>query len=177
MVEATKQLDEKYCQDCGKVIKIKAELCPYCGVRQSRPPTQTMSFGDAVTNCLINNYANFRGRASVSEYWLFVLFTMILSFFVGMLDAFVFGFEWDDPMWFSDILTLVLFLPSVGAWIRRLHDVGKSGWWTLLGLTIIGIIPLFIWSVTQGDDYTNDYGEVPTNTLEKSNNQINYNNY
>ncbi len=176
-METSKQLDEKFCGDCGKVIKIKAEICPYCGVRQSRSPTQTMSFGDAITNCLINNYANFRGRASVSEYWLFILFTMILGFFVGILDALVFGFEWDDPMWFSDILSLVLFLPSLGVGVRRLHDVGKSGWWILSGILILPLLLLFIWSVTQGDDHPNEYGEVPTNTLEKSNNQIDYNNY
>lgn len=34
----TKNVDEKFCSDCGSVIKIKAEICPKCGVRQMPAP-------------------------------------------------------------------------------------------------------------------------------------------
>lgn len=142
---------------------------------RSGRPEHVMSFADAITNVLFNNYMGFKGRASRSEYWFYTLFTVILGFLTGIVDGVVFGWEFDDPMWFSDILSLALFLPSLAVWIRRLHDVGKSGWWTLIGITIIGLIPLFIWSVSEGDDHPNDYGAVPTNTLERDMND--YTNY
>ena len=144
---------------------------------QSGRPAQMMSFADAFTNCLFNNYAGFSGRASRSEYWFWVLFTILASIVTGIADAFVFGLELGSPTWFSDILSLALLLPGWAVWFRRLHDVGKSGWGTLIAITIIGIIPLFIWSVSEGDANPNEYGEVPTNTLEKSNDQTDYNNY
>jgi uncharacterized membrane protein YhaH (DUF805 family) len=67
-------------------------------------------------------------------------------------------------------------LPWLGVIVRRLHDVGRSGWWFLILFTIIGIIPLFIWACMEGDANPNEYGEVPTNTIARENG-INYNNY
>ena len=84
-----------------------------------------------------------------------------------MIDIYLFGWEWDDPTWICDIASIALLLPSWGVWWRRLHDVGKSGWWTLLAFTIIGIIPLFIWSVSEGEEHVNQYGEVPTNMIKR----------
>ena len=59
--------------------------------------------------------------------------------------------------------------------VEEIHDVGRSGWWTLLAFTIIGIIPLFIWSVSEGEEHANQYGEVPTNMTKRELNI--YNNY
>ena len=58
---------------------------------QTGRPTHMMSFGDAITNCLSNNYVGFSGRASRSEYWFWVLFTMIISIVTGLMDGFIFG--------------------------------------------------------------------------------------
>ena len=138
-------------------------------------PAQMMTFSNAITSCLINNYFNFSGRASRSEYWWFVLFSFLLGVITGMVDIYLFGWELDDPTWISDIASIALLLPSWGVWWRRLHDVGKSGWWTLLAFTIIGIIPLFIWSVSEGEEHANQYGEVPTNMIKRELNI--YNNY
>ena len=51
------------------------------------------------------------------------------------------------------------FFPSIAAAARRLHDVGKSGWWQLIAITIIGIIPLIIWMATEGSKKNNIYGK------------------
>ena len=61
----------------------------------------------------------------------------------------------------DSILFLVLFLPFLAVAIRRLHDVGRSGWWVLIPLTIIGIIPYFYWMIKKGDYGENEYGEDP----------------
>ena len=125
-----------------------------------------MSFGDAVTNCLSNNYVGFSGRASRSEYWFWVLFTMIVSFVTGIMDGFIFGSEFGTGT-ISNIAAVIYFLPGLAVWVRRLHDVGKSGWWILSSILILPVLLLLYWLIIEGDSNPNEYGEVPTNTLAK----------
>ena len=133
---------------------------------QTGRPTHMMSFGDAITNCLTNNYVGFSGRASRSEYWFWVLFTMIVSFVTGIMDGFIFGSEFGAGL-ISTITSVVLFLPGLAVWVRRLHDVGKSGWWILSSILILPVLLLLYWLIIEGDSNPNKYGEVPTNTLAK----------
>ena len=84
-----------------------------------------MSFSDSIKS-VFSQYAGFNGRARRSEYWWFTLFTMIVS---GIIGAILPDFAW--------IWTLIVLVPSLAVSIRRLHDVGKSGWfylWVLLPL-------------------------------------------
>ena len=131
-------------------------------------PAQMMSFNDAITNCLINNYVGFEGRASRSEYWYWVLFAFLVGFAAGVMDGVIFGLEVEDTGWIGLIVWLALFLPGLAVAIRRLHDVGRSGWWSLISFTVIGIIPLIYWLIIEGDANPNEYGEVPTNTIKKN---------
>jgi uncharacterized membrane protein YhaH (DUF805 family) len=62
---------------------------------------------------------------------------------------------------FSAIVGLGTFLPSIAVAARRLHDVNKSGWWQLIAITIIGLIPLLIWYVKKGEDGSNRFGDDP----------------
>jgi uncharacterized membrane protein YhaH (DUF805 family) len=61
----------------------------------------------------------------------------------------------------GNIASLVFFLPSLALAARRLHDVGRSGWWFLLVFTIIGIPVLLYWLVKDSDKGKNAYGEGP----------------
>ena len=61
----------------------------------------------------------------------------------------------------NSLYSLAVLLPSLAVGVRRLHDVGKSGWWLLIALTGIGIIYLFILSVTPGTTGDNEYGPDP----------------
>ena len=133
---------------------------------QTGGPTQMMSFGDAVTNCLTNNYVGFSGRASRSEYWFWVLFTMIVSVVTGIMDSFIFGSEYGTGT-ISNIAAVIYFLPGLAVWVRRLHDVGKSGWWILSSILILPVLLLLYWLIIEGDSNPNKYGEVPTNTIAK----------
>ena len=138
-------------------------------------PTQMMSFGDSITNCLTNNYVGFSGRASRSEYWFWVLFTMIVSLVTGIMDGFIFGSEFGTGT-ISNIAAVIYFLPGLAVFARRLHDVGRSGWWILSSILILPVLLLLYWLIIEGDSNPNEYGEVPTNTLAKEDG-INYNNY
>jgi uncharacterized membrane protein YhaH (DUF805 family) len=122
-------------------------------------PMQMMSFMDSIKKCLINNYAGFSGRASRSEYWWFILATYIGAFPLGFVDAILFGWEYDDPMWLSNIYNLALILPTLAAAVRRIHDHGKSGWFILVPFYNLYLV------IADGEGMPNAYGPVPTNQL------------
>lgn len=129
-------------------------------------PAQMMGFMDAVKNVLLNNYVNFDGRASRSEYWWWVLATIPMSFPFFILDVTFFGWGIEDPTWFQNIFAVAIFLPGLGVVFRRLHDSGRSGWWLLIGLIpCVGFIVLIVFLAQDGEPYPNQYGEVPTNIL------------
>ena len=64
-------------------------------------------------------------------------------------------------LYLSTITSLILLLPSLAVAARRLHDIGRSGWWIFISFTVIGIIPLLIWYVTDAKDDENIYGPNP----------------
>lgn len=100
------------------------------------------------------NYANFNGRARRKEFWFFILGTVIISIALQVLDA-VMG---STPL-FSGIFSLACWIPSLAVGSRRLHDIGKSGWWQLVGLTGIGLILLGVWWGTDTLQQDNEHGE------------------
>lgn len=105
-----------------------------------------LTFGEAVRRALTVNYCNFNGRASLSEFWWFTLFGVILSFVLGFVfNILAFVIPVQVLLIIQYLIGLALLLPNIGVSVRRLHDVGKSGWWYLLIFTVIGIIPLIIW--------------------------------
>lgn len=96
-------------------------------------------------------YAQFSGRASRSEYWWFYLFTVLATAAANLLGGTV-----------GNLVSLAFFLPSLALVARRLHDVGRSGWWFLLVFTGIGLFVLLYWLVKGTDAGSNSYGEGPT---------------
>lgn len=98
-----------------------------------------MTFTDAISTGL-KKYATFDGTASVSEYWWFVLFTIIVNFVIGLISTKL-----------SYVSSLALFVPSIAVACRRLHDTDRSGWLQLLGLIpLIGWIILIVFLVQDG---------------------------
>jgi uncharacterized membrane protein YhaH (DUF805 family) len=95
-------------------------------------------------------YAQFSGRASRSEYWWFYLFTLLATAVADRLSGTV-----------GNIASLVFFLPSLALAARRLHDVGRSGWWFLLVFTVIGIPVVLYWLIKASDAGANRFGEEP----------------
>jgi uncharacterized membrane protein YhaH (DUF805 family) len=104
------------------------------------------------------NYANFEGRARRSEYWYFVLVNIIISIILGLIDS-VIGISI-----LGSIYSLAVLVPSIAVAVRRLHDVGKSGWYFLLiFFLVIGWIWLFVLYCKEGDTGPNEYGADPKN--------------
>lgn len=119
-----------------------------------------MSFSSAISTCM-DKYANFHGRASRSEYWWFNLFALLMIWGAELIGAVTFP---DDPVLSQIvpmIINLAISLPLFAAGSRRLHDIGKSGWWQLLVLTFVGVILLYIWFAFKSQDKSNKYGEIP----------------
>lgn len=117
-----------------------------------------LSFKEAVIRAIKDNYCNFDGRASRSEYWWYCLFTVIL----GVIISAIFSSSQTAYAIVGGIINLALLLPSLGLCVRRLHDIGKSGWWIFLALIpVVGAIILIIWFCQASQPQTNAYGPVP----------------
>lgn len=117
---------------------------------------------DAVNRYFIEvitkNYVNFKGRARRKEFWMFWLFSSIVSIFLTIVDNMVFG---GFPV-LSGIFSLAVLLPSLSLSVRRLHDIGKDWPWLFIALVpIIGAIWLFVLQVTEGNKGDNEFGKDP----------------
>ncbi|MDE5847167.1 MAG: DUF805 domain-containing protein [Muribaculaceae bacterium] len=120
-----------------------------------------VSFKEAVVRALTQNYCNFSGRASRSEYWWFYLFTCIVSWVVSIVVS-LFSSELSIMYIASMVVGLAFLLPSLGIAVRRLHDIGKSGWWMFISLIpLIGAIILLVWWCKDSQMEPNEYGPVP----------------
>lgn len=119
----------------------------------------------------LQNYTVFSGRSTRSEYWFFVLFNFIFAIAAMIIDN-ILGttFKMDTingamriPYGYIYLLyALAVFLPGLALTVRRLHDVGKSGWFILIGLIpIVGAIWLLVLMVTDSDPRDNKYGPNP----------------
>lgn len=113
-----------------------------------------MTFFQAINSCF-KNYTVFDGRSPRSEYWNWRLFELLVVLIAIRLD-FTF-LNSDDKQQFSLFVFFFTFLPGLCVSIRRLHDIGKSGWWLLLTLTGIGNILLLYWFILPSESGKNIY--------------------
>jgi uncharacterized membrane protein YhaH (DUF805 family) len=117
----------------------------------------------------LKKYADFSGRARRKEFWMFTLFNFIFSVVTSIIDYLtgtdnIFG----NYGLFSLIYALAILIPSLALSVRRLHDVGKSGYMILLAfLPIIGWIWLFVLYVTDSQLGTNKWGPNPKAPAEE----------
>ena len=118
-----------------------------------------MDFATSINTCLVKKYADFSGRASRSEYWFYSLFIIILSIVTLIIDMMILYYPIEDNGPMSLILMVGTIVPSIAVGARRLHDVGKSGWWQLIIITIVGIPILLYWVIIKGSITTNEYGK------------------
>jgi len=115
-------------------------------------------------------YALFDGRAGRREFWSYFVFYLVACAVLSILDNMLFGVSsigggagWSMSGGFqplTSIFAVVSLVPGVGVSIRRMHDIGKSGWWVLVSLIpLIGWIWLLVLAAGQGDAEANAYGE------------------
>jgi len=85
------------------------------------------NMGDVIRDAF-SKYAQFQGRMTRRDYWQWWLFTLITYIAAGILD----GAVSQNSSLVSGLAILILFVPSITTQVRRLHDVGKRGWWMLI---------------------------------------------
>tara|TARA_B100001027_G_C16133699_1_gene270433 strand:- start:269 stop:646 length:378 start_codon:yes stop_codon:yes gene_type:complete len=114
-----------------------------------------------------DNYANFSGRARRKEYWMFVLVQTIIMIGLMILDS-VLGLDFElqgislGYGYLYLIGLIVHIVPSLALIVRRLHDIGKSGWFYFIFLIpFIGIIWLLVLFCTAGQKQDNKWGSDP----------------
>ncbi|WP_218925781.1 DUF805 domain-containing protein [Flavobacterium sediminis] len=127
---------------------------------------------------VLENYANFEGRARRKEFWMFQLIN-VLVIFIGM---FLFGVISGSvknsssefaliPLGLLALYLLLIFLPALAVTIRRLHDTNRSGWYYLLSfIPYAGGIIMLIFYVSEGTVGPNQYGYDPKRPTQ--NNEI-----
>jgi|SRR5699024_9567157 len=112
----------------------------------------------------LRRYNDFQGRSRRKEYWSFILYLLLLSIGASFVDS-IFGFSPMNGSFYgpvTSLLFLFMFIPSLAVSVRRLHDIGKSGWWLLVGfLPVIGTIWLLIFFIREGMEVENEYGPDP----------------
>ena len=121
-----------------------------------------MGFTEAVQTCL-SKYIDFSGRARRSEYWFFTLFVCIAQMVLGFAGNMIFGApENGGTNMLQNLFSLVVFLPSVAVFWRRMHDIGRTGLWFLLNLVpFIGQIVLLVFECTDSQPGENQFGMSP----------------
>ena len=113
---------------------------------------------------VLKQYADFNARARRKEYWMFALFNMIFGGIAMGLDN-ILGIGFGEigvygPLYI--LYTLAVFIPGLAVVVRRLHDVGKSGWMMLIALIpLIGAIWLLVLMLTDSNFGENEYGVNP----------------
>ncbi len=130
-----------------------------------------MTFLDAIKKAFIKCF-DFKSRSSRSEFWYFYLFTTILGFIGIQIDR-LFSLEILGLQLTQNInevailgptyifLYFLFFVPSLSLYIRRLHDIDRSGWWLLIVIIpFVGIITLIFFWCLKGNQHKNIYGDV-----------------
>lgn len=108
---------------------------------------------------VINQFFDFSGRARRKEYWIFTLTSILISWALNLVDIFLGTYIFSI---ISAIYSILIFIPSVAVLLRRLHDIGKSGWYFFLVLfPFIGWLWLLVLLCMEGEPKANKWGENP----------------
>lgn len=112
---------------------------------------------------VIQKYADFEGRARRKEFWMFMFVHALVSMACGFLDVLL-G-TWSDDLGsglFVTVYNFAVLIPVVAVSVRRLHDVGRSGWWYLIWFVPgIGWLIFLVMMLIDSDEGPNEYGPNP----------------
>lgn len=104
----------------------------------------------------LRQYTDFSGRARRKEYWVFTLINAIIAAVLVVIDL-----ERGSQV-LQSVYSLLVFLPSLAVGVRRMHDIGKSGWWMLISLIpLIGSIWLIVLACQDSQPGENQWGANP----------------
>jgi uncharacterized membrane protein YhaH (DUF805 family) len=129
----------------------------------TKPAEDVMEFTESVTRNLTGEgRLKFSGRSSRAEMLWFSLFSGLVNYALTITAA-IFGLISVGLGDVLDVVTTIVFLAMymqfIAILVRRLHDIGKSGWWLLIAFTVVGLIPLYIWILRPGASGANQFGK------------------
>ncbi len=165
------------CPVCAEQIEEGSISCPYC--HETLTPTQphphiatekeqkttsknkevqkTSFLSHYFTHVICKQYADFNGTATRKQYWLYILFYSVILIATSCADRLL-GIDfqvYEESLgygWLFTLVSLTLWIPSLAISIRRLHDIGKNGWWILIALIpIVGIFWLLFLLCKKGN--------------------------
>ena len=162
-----------YCVRCGTELQeiSETDLAAWSGgtapeepKKPELPPVRKIGFWEAVKN-YFTHYADFKGRATLREFWFAYIFAQFFQFAASLIWMFICIYAFPDPDRFTAvfqtgtvILALALVLPSLSLYWRRLHDTGRSGAWYFLAFVPIGNFILLLWAGFYSSVDDNQYG-------------------
>ena len=112
---------------------------------------------------VLKKYAVFSGRARRKEYWFYVLWYLIISIGLAIVDNIIGTYSAKAGIGLlGGIYALALLIPGISVTVRRLHDTGRPGWWLLIILIpLIGAIVLLVFMLLDSQPGDNEYGPSP----------------
>lgn len=163
---------QKYCSSCGTELREGSVFCSNCGTSVEKPVVRNREIRgifDYYKEAL-RKYADFSGRASVREFWMFVVGNLIIGFLGGIavtIIAVLIGLSSRNTILGALVYMIIaggyglyIIIPSISIAVRRLHDQDKSGAFYFITLIpYIGPIIILIFMCLQGNLGINQYGE------------------
>ena len=120
---------------------------------------------------VLKKYAVFSGRAGRAEFWYFVLCNFLIGIVFSILTNIVGGAVRGGAGIITtlySLYSLAVLVPSLAVSVRRLHDIGKSGWMILIPLIpLVGFIWYFVLMVLASQPGDNKYGPNPKGTAAR----------
>lgn len=105
----------------------------------------------------IQHYADFKGRASRQEYWMFMIINAVIFAVLTFIGAYI-----GHKLEVQAVYGLFILIPGIALSVRRLHDTNRSGWFLLLGLLpIIGQLIVLFFKIQKGNEMPNRFGVTP----------------
>lgn len=110
---------------------------------------------------VLKNFSDFYSRARRTEYWVFTGISLLITLVLGLTDT-IMGLDPSNFLTLSGLYGLIVLIPSLAVTVRRLHDIGRTGWWVLICLVpCLGLIVLLVFMCTDSQPGRNMYGENP----------------
>lgn len=115
-------------------------------------------FAYAVTNGF-KRYFDFKDRSARYEFWYWTLFSFVLNFIASLVDGSLVA---GGSGLASSIVSLGLLIPGIAVAVRRMHDIGRTGWWVLINfIPILGNAVFIYFAVQPSEPHFNRFGENP----------------
>ena len=117
---------------------------------------------DWYLDVLKNKYATFSGRARRKEYWMFLLINLVVSVALALIDSLIGSVSESGMGLLSSVYSIGVLITSLALCVRRLHDIGRTGWWVLISIIpVIGAVVLLVFMLLDSEPGSNRYGANP----------------